>query len=243
MPAGQPDAAAAERARLDAIAAVNAYSEGVNAVSIRYSLQVFRRHWRPSRCLELGPAEGVMSELLATHFDDLTLVDGAERFCIDLRRRLPRASVVCAAFEEFTPERRFDTIILGHVLEHVEDPVALLRRVRSWLTADGVVCAAVPNAHSLHRQAAVLMGLLPAENALNDADRRHGHRRVYDWAGFRADIAAAGLTLRASGGYWLKPLANAQIEAAWTAPMVEAFMRLGERYPEVAGEIYAVATA
>lgn len=237
------DDPAAERARLDAIAAVNAYSDGVNAVSMRYSVQVFRRHWRQPRCLELGPAEGVVSTLLAEHFDDLTLVDGAERFCIDLRRRLPRATVVCAAFEEFTPERPFDTIILGHVLEHVEDPVGVLRRVRGWLAPQGVVCAAVPNANSLHRQAAVLMGLLPAEQALNDADRRHGHRRVYDWDGFRADVVAAGLTIRTAGGYWLKPLANAQVEAAWTAEMVEAFMRLGERHPEIAGEIYVVAGA
>jgi len=237
------DAATAERARLDAIAAVNAYSEGVNAVSMRYSVQVFRRHWRAPRCLELGPAEGVVSGLLAEHFTDLTLVDGAERFCADLRRRLPGATVVCAAFEEFAPPRPFDTIILGHVLEHVEDPVGVLRRVRGWLAPGGVVCASVPNAHSLHRQAAVLMGLLANERALNDADRRHGHRRVYDWNSFHADVVAAGLSIRTAGGYWLKPLANAQIEAAWTGDMVEAFMRLGERLPEIAGEIYVIAEA
>ena len=62
MPADDP---AAERTRLDAIAAVNAYSDSVNAVSMRYSLQVFRRHWQQPRCLELGPAEGVVSALLA----------------------------------------------------------------------------------------------------------------------------------------------------------------------------------
>jgi 2-polyprenyl-3-methyl-5-hydroxy-6-metoxy-1,4-benzoquinol methylase len=237
------DPASAERARLDAIAAANQYSDGVNAVSMRYSVQVFLRHWRGTRCLELGPAEGVVSDLLAEHFADLTLVDGAERFCASLRRRLPQATVVCAAFEEFAPPQPFDTIILGHVLEHVEDPVAVLRRVRGWLAPDGVVCAAVPNANSLHRQAAVLMGLLPAEHALNDADRRHGHRRVYDWNGFRADVVAAGLAIRASGGYWLKPLANAQVEVAWTPEMVEAFMRLGERFPKIAGEIYVIAEA
>jgi 2-polyprenyl-3-methyl-5-hydroxy-6-metoxy-1,4-benzoquinol methylase len=240
MPRNDPST---ERARLDAIAAVNAYSDGVNAVSMRYSVQVFRRYWRQPRCLELGPAEGVVSTLLADHFTDLTLVDGAERFCADLRARLPQATVVCAAFEEFAPERPFDTIILGHVLEHVEDPVGVLRRVRGWLAPGGVVCAAVPNAMSLHRQAAVLMGLLPDEHGLNDADRRHGHRRVYDWTSFRADVVAAGLTIQSAGGYWLKPLANAQVEAAWTAEMVEAFMQLGERHPEIAGEIYVVAGA
>jgi len=237
------DPVAAERARLDAIAAAHDYSHGLNAASMRYSAQIFARHWRGPRCLELGPAEGVASVMLAEHFADLTLVDGAERFCVDLRQRLPQASVVCAAFEEFAPQRPFDTIVLGRVLEHVAEPAAILRRARGWLAPDGVLCAAVPNANSLHRQAAVLMGLLPSVEALNDADRSHGHRRVYDWPGFRADFAAAGLTIRVAGGYWLKPLANAQIEASWTPQMVAAFMRLGEDFPDVAGEIYVVATA
>ncbi len=237
------DPVAAERARLDALAADHDYSHGLNAASARYSTQIFARHWRGPRCLELGPAEGVASMMLAEHFADLTLVDGAERLCIDLRQRLPQASVVCAAFEEFTPQRPFDTILLGHVLEHVAEPAAILRRARGWLAPDGVLCAAVPNANSLHRQAAVLMGLLPAVDALNDADRRHGHRRVYDWPGFRADVAAAGLTIRVAGGYWLKPLANAQIEANWTPEMIAAYMRLGEQFPDVAAVIYVIAGA
>jgi 2-polyprenyl-3-methyl-5-hydroxy-6-metoxy-1,4-benzoquinol methylase len=235
--------AAAERARLDGLATDHAYAGGVSGVSNRYSAEVFARHWRGPRCLELGPAEGVVSELLTKHFRDLTLVDGADRLCAELRRRLPQAHVVCATFEEFTPESPFDTIILGHVLEHVVDPAAVLHRVRGWLAPEGVVCATVPNANSLHRQAAVLMGLLPAVDALNEADKRHGHRRVYDWDGFRADFAAAGLTIRVAGGYWLKPLANAQLEASWTPQMIDAFLRLGERYPEIAGEIYIVAGA
>ena len=40
----------------------------------------------------------------------------------------------------------------------------------------------------------------------------------------------------------MKPVSNAQIEASWTPEMVEAFMVLGERYPDIAGEIYVVAS-
>jgi hypothetical protein len=45
------------------------------------------------------------------------------------------------------------------------------------------------------------------------------------------------------GGYWLKPLSNQQIEENWTPSMLDVFMRLGERYPDIAGEIYVVARA
>ena len=82
---------------------------------------------------------------------------------------------------------------------------------------------------------------LPAENALNETDHHYGHRRVYDTAGLRADFAAAGWTVQQTGGYWLKPVSNGQLAEHWTAEMLDAFLQLGERYPESAAEIYVVA--
>ena len=41
----------------------------------------------------------------------------------------------------------------------------------------------------------------------------------------------------------MKPLSNGQLEAQWTAPMIDAFMQLGERYPDIAAEIYVIAEA
>ena len=85
------------------------------------------------------------------------------------------------------------------------------------------------------------MGLLPHESALNEADRHHGHRRVYNPESFRGDFLEAGLRIEVFGGYWLKPLANSQFESWFSPEMIDAFMVLGERYPDIAGEIYVVA--
>lgn len=232
-----------ESSRLEAIAADSWYTQEVNARMIRYCGEVFSRYWRGTSCLELGPAEGIMTEKLATTFPALTVVDGSEQFCSDLRRRFPAATVVRSLFEEFEPARRFDTIILGHVLEHVDDPVALLERVRDWINpAGGRLLAAVPNARSVHRQAAVTMGLMPHEFTLNTTDIHHGHRRVYDPERFRADFLAAGLRIEIFGGFFLKPLSNDQINADWKPELIDAFMALGERYPDIAAEIYVVSS-
>lgn len=233
----------AERTRLEEVAADRWYERGANGAMIRYCASLFERHWRAGRCLELGPAEGLMTEALARRFDELELVDGSEAYCRDLRARFPAARVHCALFEDFEPDGRFAAIVLGHVLEHVADPRALLRRCRAWLADDGALYAAVPNARSLHRQAAVLMGLLGEEHELNDTDRHHGHRRVYDPESLRADVHAAGLRIRVFGGFWLKPVSNAQIEETWSDAMLESFFALGERYPDIAAEIYVVADA
>ena len=228
--------------RLDRIAADSWYSKGLNTLTVEHCAEIFARFWRGWRCLEMGPAEGVMTPFLSGAFPDLTLVEGAEAFCASLQQRFPQAKVVRSLFEDFQPEQRFDTIVLGHVLEHVENPIDVLRRAGSWLAEDGILCCAVPNARSLHRQAAVILGLLEEEHALNDTDRHHGHRRVYDPERFRADFFAAGLPIRHFGGYWIKPLSNAQMETSWTPEMVHAFMQLGERYPDIAAEIYVIAS-
>jgi SAM-dependent methyltransferase len=41
--------------------------------------------------------------------------------------------------------RRFDAVTMYHALEHVEDPLAILARLRSWIAEDGVLLVEVPN--------------------------------------------------------------------------------------------------
>jgi 2-polyprenyl-3-methyl-5-hydroxy-6-metoxy-1,4-benzoquinol methylase len=231
-----------EQARLANIASDSWYGKGVNAATVAYSVRIFSRHWKPGSCLEMGPAEGLATAELVKHFKDLTCVDGAEAFCAALRARHAGIKAHCSLFEEYEPERRFDNIVLGHVLEHVADPIVILARAKAWLTPGGRVFAAVPNARSYHRQMGVIMGLLDEEHALNATDVHHGHRRVYDPESFRRDFHLAGLRIELFGGYWLKPVANSQLEAHWTPEMVEAAMVVGERYPDTAAEIYVVAT-
>jgi 2-polyprenyl-3-methyl-5-hydroxy-6-metoxy-1,4-benzoquinol methylase len=226
---------------LERIASDSWYARGANRRTIEYSFTIFARHIRGESILELGPAEGIMTDLLAPLAREFTIVDGSARFCEDLRRRFPEAKVVHALFEDFRTEERFDNIVLGHVLEHVSDPVEILRMVRPLLKPDGRVLAAVPNARSIHRQAAVVMGMLAFEEAMNEADLHHGHRRVFTPETFREAFLKAGFRIEIFGGYWLKPVSSRQIEESWTPEMLAAFMQLGERYPDIAGEIYVIA--
>ncbi|MBK9162184.1 MAG: class I SAM-dependent methyltransferase [Nitrosomonadales bacterium] len=231
-----------EKNHLERISNMSLYAAGANSATIKYSFKIAERYLVGDSLLEMGPAEGVMTELLATTGKKMTVVEGSGLFCEDLRKRFPQADVVHALFEEFQPSEHFDNIILGHVLEHVQDPVDILARAKQWLKpGTGRLFAAVPNARSLHRQAAVLMGMLPQEDALNEMDIHHGHRRVFNPESFRNAFYQAGLQVEIFGGYWMKPVSNKQIEDNWSAEMLEAFMQLGERYPDIAGEIYVVA--
>lgn len=230
-----------EYERLKSLATTSRYSAGVMEQMIGHSYDIARRWIRGPRVLELGPAEGLMTDALVADGFELTVVEAARNFCVEIAARHPSVTVVESIIEDFSSKPIFDTVILGHVLEHVEDPVQVLRLVRRWLAPAGRVFAAVPNARSLHRQAAVIMGLLDQEDELNEIDLQHGHRRVFDPESFRAVFALAGLRVEFFGGYWLKPVSNSQIESYWTPQMLEAFVKLGERYPDIAAENYVVA--
>ena len=228
--------------RLEKISADSWYCRGANLSTIQYSIRIFDRFMVPGSVLELGPAEGVATEFLLKKWQDITVVEGSDRFCELLKEKFPQIRVINALFEDFSPQGMYDNIILGHVLEHVENPVDILSRARTWLSDHGKIFAAVPNSRSIHRQAAVIMGLLKQEDELNETDFHHGHRRVYNPERFRSDFLKAGLNIQIFGGYWLKPVSNAQIEQTWTEEMLQAFMILGERYPDIAAENYIVAT-
>jgi len=228
--------------RLEDIAADSWYNKGLNLLSIKYNAKIFKRSLKKGSLLEMGPAEGIMTENLIDYFDDYTIVEGSSLFCKKLKNQFPSINIFNSLFEDFKSNKNFDNILLGHVLEHVENPIEILSNTKQWLNKGGVLMASVPNAYSLHRQAAVELGLLKSIYELNSTDLHHGHRRVYDIKALENDFKKAGLKITHKGGYWIKPLSNKQLEETWTEEMINTYMKLGEKYPEIAAEIYVIAT-
>lgn len=189
--------------------------------------------------LELGPAEGEMTKYLINDFSSLTVVEGSKELLSRIPER-PNLHKVNSLFEDYQPQKHFNTIIIEHVLEHVERPVEFLQRVKQWLAPGGKVLLSVPNGNSIHRLVAVKMGLLKHPCELNARDHALGHRRVYTLDTVKADILESGLKLTEIGGVFLKPLSNKQIQDQWTEEMIQGFYELGKDLPEYAAVIYAV---
>ena len=228
--------------KLNEVASQSLYTTFTNSNTILYSYKIFSRFLKEGKVLELGPAEGLMTPHLLTYDPELTVIEGSSVFAAQLKEKYPSLKVINSLFEETVLEDTFDFIILGHVLEHVADPVLLLQVIKKWLAPGGKVLCAVPNAQSLHRQAAVEMGLLETVFSQSAKDVHHGHMRIYAPETFKADFTKAGYHIDHFGGYWLKPVSDKQIEESWTQEMLSAFLKLGESYPEIAAEIYIIAS-
>lgn len=231
-----------EKKKLEEVANDSLYTTFTNSKTINYSFEIFSRFIKAGTILELGPAEGLMTKYLVEIDENLTVIEGSDLFSARLKEKFSKLNVVNSLFEEAKLDKKYENIILGHVLEHVDNPLKVLNKVKEWLVPNGKVFCAVPNARSLHRQAAVEMGLLNSIFDLSEKDIHHGHMRIYTPETLTTEFISAGFKIITKGGYWLKPISDKQIESSWTPEMLNAFMRLGEQYPDISAEIYVVAT-
>jgi trans-aconitate methyltransferase len=229
-----------EKSRLAQTADFYDSRKGLSNLLVSRGAEIILARARGPRLLELGCANGVMTEIFAARFPEVTVVEGAESYAAKAREILGKPGEVhCCLFEEFVPSAPFDDIVLAGVLEHVLDPVELLRRASGWLTRPGRLHILVPHAHSLHRLAGVTLGLLSRPEEMHAGDRAMGHRRVYTWKLLETHILESGLEITARDGNFLKPLSNAQMEDLPEALLEDARL-LGREYPELAAEIYAL---
>ncbi|MEP6755486.1 MAG: class I SAM-dependent methyltransferase [Chthonomonadales bacterium] len=205
-----------------------------------YRSRTIVEYTRGPRILELGCADGMVTAELSEKFVGVEAMDASEELIAKARLRAPKAKFHAALFEEFQPEEKYDTLILGHVLEHVENPVAILLTVSKWLAPSGRMIITVPNGESIHRRIGVEMGMLEFPTQLNDDDIRIGHRRVFTIQTLRTVILSAGLNIMKEEGILVKPLSNRQM-LDWSESLFEAYYMLAKKLPaEYGGELCVI---
>ncbi len=161
--------------------------------------------------LELGFGDGLLTQALHAADIDAELLEGSPLLCARARSLYPGLRVHNALFEEFSPARLYDAILVLHVLEHVDDPRDLLVRMSGWVKPGGLLLLMVPNRTSIHRRVALQMGLIGRLDELSPRDHLVGHKRVYDFDMLEQDASAAGFTPQSRFGSFLKMLPNSMM--------------------------------
>ena len=211
------------------------------------------RELRLRSVLSLGIGHAEVARILLRHLTAGTLerfliVDGAPRLIDGFRESLaplPRGlELLEGYFESFDCPHRFDVIEAGFILEHVDDPGLILRRMHRFLVPSGRLFIAVPNARSLHRQLGHHAGLLDDMYALSEADRALGHKRYFDASSLAELVTRSGYQVEKIGGLLLKPFTTSQMRALDLAPAIwQALLTVAADLPEIANAICLEATA
>ncbi len=183
-----------------------------NRMQIDSAARLLGRLATSSSVLELGYGDGLLTQALRDTGFDADLLEGSPLLCARARE-LHGADLRIhqVLFEEFHPNRLYDVVLALHVLEHVDEPVHLLRRIAEWVRPGGTVVLVVPNRASIHRRVALQMGLIGALDELSPRDHLVGHQRVYDSAQLEQDAVAAGLEPQERFGSFLKVLPNSMM--------------------------------
>jgi 2-polyprenyl-3-methyl-5-hydroxy-6-metoxy-1,4-benzoquinol methylase/GNAT superfamily N-acetyltransferase len=210
-----------------------------------YMLRSFEPFFKPGNILELGSFQGDFTKRLLPRFADVTCVEASDVAIEAARSKLgDRVKFINATFETAQLPQRYDNIVLTHVLEHLDDPVRVLKRInQEWLAEGGRLFLVCPNANAASRQIAVKMGLITHNAAVTPAEAAHGHRCTYSLATLEQDATAAGLKVLHRSGIFFKALANFQWDRLLQTDIIskeylDGCYLLGEEHPDLCSSIF-----
>ncbi len=104
-----------------------------------FMLKSFLPFFRKGSLLELGSFQGNFTRRFLPYFDDITCVEASDDAIGVAKAEFKnKVKFVNDVFETVVLPAKYDNIILTHVLEHIDDPVASAEKnkfgmaVRSW---------------------------------------------------------------------------------------------------------------
>ena len=227
---------------------VEAY-EGHSLYDFDNSIQL---NWYPRRIiqlvqnsnsiLELGLGHGVASEVFSHFFARHVVIEASSAVINNFRMRFPdcHPQIIESYFEDYESPERFDVIVLGFILEHVDDPNKILTHYKKFLSAQGKMFVTVPNAEVLNRRLGYLAGILPDIHELSEHDLLCGHKRYFTLASLTQEVENAGYKVAHVEGIYLKPFTTSQIKSLeFNDRILEALCTVGKDYPELCCGILA----
>jgi 2-polyprenyl-3-methyl-5-hydroxy-6-metoxy-1,4-benzoquinol methylase len=211
----------------------------------KFMIRSFEPFYKEGNCLELGSFKGDFTRRLTSKFSDITCVEASDEAIKIAKNEFgDKVKFVNSLFEEASLSEKYDNIILTHVLEHLDNPVSVMKRINDeWLSDTGRFFLVCPNANAPSRQIAVKMGLITHNNAITNAEAEHGHRITYTLDTLERDAKAAGLNVVYRSGIFFKALANFQWDRLLNTDIIspeylEGCYQLGQVYPDLCSSIF-----
>jgi 2-polyprenyl-3-methyl-5-hydroxy-6-metoxy-1,4-benzoquinol methylase len=207
-----------------------------------YSQRILHHAKAIGSILEFGLGHGFSTNIFSSRFERHVVLEGSPAVIRNFREKYPecRAQIVETYFETFSTDEKFDIIVMGFILEHVNNPSEILQRYRTFLAPGGQMFLAVPNAEVLNRRLGYLSGMLDDMAALSENDHLLGHKRYYTVASLTEEVERAGYQIERMEGIYMKPFTTGQIVSLrLDQKIIGALCAIGVEYPELSCGILA----
>ena len=212
-----------------------------------YMIKSFEPYFVDGNCLELGSFKGDFTKRLLPYFDYITCVEASSEAIDEAKEKIGNdVRWVEGRFEDVKLPTKYDNIIITHVLEHIEKPVELLKKIKNeWLSDKGKLFIVVPNANAPSRQIAVKMGLIPHNTSITPREKEHGHHITCTLDVLDSHAIEAGLNVTNRSGIFFKALANFQWDKILKTDIInkdylDGCYALGQQYPDLCSSIMLV---
>lgn len=221
------------------------YGYNFDALMHHFMIRSFEIFFKEGNILELGSFQGDFTKLFLDYFDSITCVEASSAAAEIAKKKFDATvEIITDTFETVVLPCKYDNIILTHTLEHLENPVSLLKRINSeWLAAGGRLFLVCPNANAPSRQIAVRMGLISHNQAVTQFEAQHGHYYTYSLDTLERDAKLAGFKIMHKSGIFFKALANFQWDKLLKTDIIseeylEGCYDLGKTYPDLCSSIF-----
>lgn len=207
-----------------------------------YPQRIIVQSQKAHSLLELGLGHGLTTNKFSKCFERHVVVEGSSAVIQHFHEKFPKCSaeIIEDFFETFEITEQFDVIVMGFILEHVDDPLLIIQRFKNFLKPGGALFLAVPNAAVLNRQLGHMAGLLSDLSELSENDLLLGHKRYYTVQTLADVITQAGCKIDKLEGIYLKPFTTRQMISLKLQPtVIHALCEVGIHYPELSCGIFA----
>jgi 2-polyprenyl-3-methyl-5-hydroxy-6-metoxy-1,4-benzoquinol methylase len=210
-----------------------------------FMIKSFKPFFQKGNLLELGSFKGDFTKKLMPFFDDITCIEASDE-AIEISKEKINKNIKYfnGLFEEIELKVKYENIVLTHVLEHISDPVSVLKKINDkWLSDTGKFFLVCPNANAPSRQIAVKMGLISHNTAVTKSESEHGHQITYTIDTLERDVRLAGLKVVHRSGIFFKAFANFQWDKLLNTDIIskeylDGCYELGQHYPDLCSSIF-----
>lgn len=113
---------------------------------------------KPSNILDIGAADGYLGAILNQQGHNIFGIESHAELAEKARPHYKNLYIADVENFDFSQCGQFDYVILADVLEHLRDPVRVLRRVEKCLSGRGEIIISLPNVAHLFVRLSLLFG-------------------------------------------------------------------------------------